>query len=77
MERRDTRMGAPWSHVPFDLGIDEAMPSNCRFMGSPDAKNGAHWDHEPYVVQALACLGISPQPKGWTTNPRVMESQEA
>jgi hypothetical protein len=26
--------GAHWSHEPFDLGIDEAMPSNCRFTES-------------------------------------------
>jgi hypothetical protein len=28
------KTGAHWSHEPFDLGIDEAMPSNCRFMES-------------------------------------------
>jgi hypothetical protein len=43
-------------------------------MESPDAKKGAHWDHEPYVVQALACLDISRQPKGWTTYSRFMGS---
>jgi hypothetical protein len=36
-----------------------------------------YYDHEPYVVQALACWDASAQPEGWTTSPRFRGSEDA
>jgi hypothetical protein len=36
-------------------------------------KSAKEYPGLPFVVQALACLNISSQPKGWTTYSRFME----
>ncbi len=36
--------------------VEEAMRLVCRGLHSFDESSRTHWDDEPFVVQALACL---------------------
>jgi hypothetical protein len=40
------------------MAVQQRRPTGCRFMESPDAKKGAHWDDEPQGLRFMeSCRG--------------------